>query len=139
MRAMRCIMLAAMATAGLSAAPAYAQFAAEEPVEVSADDTGGAYADGGYDEGAYDAQDAAAYPDYETAPPQSIGDRTVADVAATVIGTKGARHAKDAEAVVRTVIGGAGTKGGSPASPGTDPVGLVQDILAAVRKPRDPQ
>ena len=139
MRAMRCTMLAAMAAAGLSAAPVYAQFAAEEPVEASADEAGGAYADSGYDEGAYDVPDPAAYPDYAPAPPQSIGDRTIADVAAAVIGTKGARHAKDAETIVRTVIGTAGTKGGSPPSPGTDPAGLVQDILATVRKPKDPQ
>lgn len=130
--------LVLIATAGLSASPAHAQFAAEDPAALPAD------GDGAYDE-ATDGEAAAAVdpyaanPGYETAPPQSIGDRTVADLATGVLGATGARRVQDAEGIVRTVIGKAGANGGTPASPGSDPVGLVQDILTAIRKSKAPK
>lgn len=108
--------------------------------------------DGASDEAAYGEADAAAdsYADtdpgdpyaadpYGTALPQSIGDRSVADVATSVLGIKGAQRVQDAETIVRTVIGKAGGNGGPPGSVGADPVGLVQDILTAARKTKDPQ
>jgi hypothetical protein len=145
MRPMFWTILALSTTASLTAVPAQAQFAAEDAVEAPAD------AAGGYDESAYDQGDPAAAPyaeaadpyatdpAYGTATPQSIGDRSVADLAASVLGAKGARHVQDAETVVRTVIGKAGSRGGTPGSPGADPVGLVQDILTTARKTKDPQ
>ncbi|WP_422061622.1 hypothetical protein [Sphingopyxis sp.] len=125
------VILALMASAGLSPLPAYAQFAAEDSAKLPA--TG----DGAYDEAAYDQADAAA--PYGTAPSQSIGDRSVAEVATSVLGIKGAQRVQDAETIVRTVIGKAGGNGGTPGSPGADPAGLAQDILTAARKTKDPQ
>ena len=138
MRASFWMTLGLIAVAGLSASPAHAQFAAEDPAAQPAD------GDGAYDE-ATDGEAAAAVdpyaanPGYETAPPQSIGDRTVADLATGVLGATGARRVQDAEGIVRTVIGKAGANGGTPASPGSDPVGLVQDILTATRKSKAPK
>ena len=130
--------LVLIATAGLSASPAHAQFAAEDPAALPAD--GG----DAYDEATDDEADAAVDPyaadsGYETAPPQSIGDRTVADLATGVLGAMGAQRVQDAEAIARAVIGKAGSNGGTPASPGSDPVGLVQDILTATRKSKPPE
>lgn len=138
MRASFWMTLGLITAASLSASPAHAQFAAEDPAALPAD------GDGAYDEATYDDTDAAvdpyaANPGYETAPPQSIGDRTVADLATGVIGATGAQRAQDAEAIVRAVIGKAGANRGTPASPGSDPVGLVQDILTATRKSKPPQ
>lgn len=130
--------LGLIAVASLSASPAYAQFAAEDAAGLPAD------GDRAYDE-ATDGETGAAVdpyaadPGYETPPPRSIGDRTVADVATDVIGTTGAQRVQDAEAIIRAVIGKAGANGGTPASPGSDPVGLVQDLLAATRKSKPPQ
>ena len=59
--------LALMTMAGLSASPAWAQFAAEDPVALPADDV-----DGAYDDTEYDQADAAADP-YAGAEP---ADRT---------------------------------------------------------------
>lgn len=130
------VILALMASAGLSPLPAYAQFAAEDSAKLPA--TGdGAYDEAAYDEAAYDQADAAA--PYGTAPSQSIGDRSVAEVATSVLGIKGAQRVQDAETIVRTVIGKAGGNGGAPGSPGADPAGLAQDILTAARKTKDPQ
>lgn len=130
--------LGLLATASLSASPAHAQFAAEDAAAPPADD-GDAY-DEATDNGADAAADPyAAYPGYETAQPQSIGDRSVADLATGVIGATGTQRVQDAEAIVRAVIGKAGANGGAPASPGSDPVGFVQDILTATRKSKPPQ
>jgi len=130
--------LGLIAAASLSASPAHAQFAAEDAAELPAD------GDGAYDEVTDDEAGAVVDPDaanpvYETAPPQSIGDRTVADLATGVLGATGAQRVQDAEAIVRAVIGKAGANGGTPASPGSDPAGLVQDILTATRKSKPPQ
>jgi hypothetical protein len=130
--------LGLIAAASLSASPTRAQFAAEDAAELPAD------GDGAYDEVTDDEAGAAvdpyaANPGYETAPPQSIGDRTVADLAAGVLGAMGAQRVQDAEAIARAVIGKAGANGGTPASPGSDPVGLVQDILTATRKSKPPE
>ncbi|WP_428679280.1 hypothetical protein [Sphingopyxis sp.] len=146
MRPMFWTILALSTTASLTAAPAQAQFAAEDAVEAPADAAASGYDEPAYDQGdpaadpyAEAADPYAADPAYGTAAPQSIGDRSVADLAASVLGAKGTRHVQDAETVVRTVIGKAGTRGGTPGSPGADPVGLVQDILTAARKTKDPQ
>ena len=138
MRASFWMTLGLIAAASLSASPAHAQFAAEDAAELPAD------GDGAYDEVTDDEAGAVVDPDaanpvYETAPPQSIGDRTVADLATGVLGATGAQRVQDAETLVRTVIGKAGAKGSTPASPGSDPVGLVQDLLAATRKSKSPQ
>ncbi|UKK84847.1 hypothetical protein L7H23_01710 [Sphingopyxis sp. BSN-002] len=145
MRPMFWVTFALMTAAGLTAVPAHAQFAAEDAAELPTD------ADGAYDEAAYDQGDAAADPYAEPAavdpyatdpaytPSQSIGDRSVADLATSVLGAKGARRVQDAETVVRTVIGKAGTRGETPGPANADPIGLVRDILTAAGKTRDPQ
>lgn len=145
------VTLALMAAASLSASPVHAQFAAEEPGELPADegyDQADAEADPYAADDPYAEADPAdpyatdpyaADPAYGAASPQSIGDRSVADIATSVLGNKGAQRVQDAETIVRTVIGKAGGKGGTPGSPGTDPLGLVQDILTAARKTQDPQ
>lgn len=128
-------MTIALSAAGLTVSPAHAQFAAED-------------ADGAYDE-ADPAADPyaetesvdpyAAEQAYDPADPRSIGDRSVADLATSVLGAEGARRVQDAEAVVRSVIGKAAPNGSSPGSPGADPVGLVADILTTARKTKSPQ
>ncbi|MBN8844605.1 MAG: hypothetical protein J0H88_15310 [Sphingomonadales bacterium] len=146
MRRSLCVTLALIAAASLSASPAHAQFAAEEPGELPADegyDQTDAEADPYADADPYAEADPAdpyaAEPAYGTASPQSIGDRSVADIATSVLGNKGAQRVQDAETIVRTVIRKAGRHGGAPGSPGTDPLGLVQDILTTARKTQDPQ
>ncbi len=137
MRPVFWITMALIATAGLPASPAAAQFAAEDAAELPAD------GDGAYDEAAYEETDPYAEPEpadpYGALPSRSIGDRSVADVAGSVLGAKGAQRVQDAETIVRTVIGRTGSNGGTPGSAGADPVGLVQDILTAARKTKDPQ
>lgn len=128
-------MTIALTAAGLTTSPAHAQFVAED-------------ADGAYDE-ADPAEDPyaetesvdpyAVEPAYDPANPRSIGDRTVADLATSVLGAEGARRVQDAETIVRTVIEKAAPNGSSPGSPGTDPLGLVADILTTARKTKDPQ
>lgn len=136
------IVLTLIATMGLSASPAHAQFAAEDPGALPAN---GIDEEAGYDQADPYAAEVdpadpyAAEPAYGTAQPQSIGDRSIAELTTGILGANGAQRARDAEAIVRTVIGKAGSKGGTPGSPGADPVGLVQDILAATRKTKDPQ
>lgn len=136
------VMLALITTIGLSASPAHAQFAAEDPGALPANSID---AEAGYDQADPYAAEVdpadpyAAEPAYGTAQPQSIGDRSIAELATGILGANGAQRARDAETIVRTVIGKAGSKGGTPGSPGADPVGLVQDILTATRKTKDPQ
>lgn len=135
------VMLTLVASAGLSGSPAYAQFAAEDPAELTAE------GDGTYDEthaaaapyAETDPVDPYAADPYGTAHPQSVGDRSVADVATSLLGAKGAQRVQDAETIVRTVVGRVGGKGGTPGSADADPVGLVQDILTAARKKKVPQ
>lgn len=128
-------MTIALTAAGLTASSAHAQFAAEDA------------------DGAYDEADPGADPYAETesvdpyavdpaddpADPRSIGDRSISDLATSVVGAEGARRVQDAEAVVRTVIGKATPNGSTPGSPGADPVGLVADILTMARKTKKPQ
>lgn len=154
MRSLLWMSLALSAIAGLSASPAYAQFAAED--SASAEYPASAYGaepaptpvadtDYGYDQAAaapdpYATDPYVADPAYGAAPAQPIADRTVGDLANSVLGAKGAQHAQDAEAVVREVIGKRGVSGGSPSTPSaSDAVSLVRDVLGVVRKQKDPQ
>lgn len=108
-----------------------AQFAAEDPVP-------GPYANPAAGDG-YDQTDPyAADPAYRAAP-QSIGDRTVADLASGVLGAKGARHVQDAEAIARTVIGKGGGASGVPGESNADPVSLVRDLIAVTQKKKTPK
>ena len=119
-----------MANAALvSATSVQAQFAAEDPVPAAQ------AADDGYDQ----ADPTAADPGYRPAPPQSIGDRTVADLASGVLGAKGARHVQDAEAIARTVIGRGGIASGTSAASDADPVSLVRDLIAVTQKKKNPR
>ncbi len=114
-----------------SASPVQAQFAAEDPVTDP-------YADPAAGDG-YDQTDPyAADPGYRAAS-QSIGDRSVADLAGGVLGAKGARQIQDAEAIARTVIGKGGAAGGAPAASDADPVSLVRDLIAVTQKKKKPK
>ncbi len=116
----------------VSATSVQAQFAAEDPVPAT-------YADPAANDG-YDEPDPYAVdPGYRAAPPQSIGDRTVADLAGGVLGAKGARHVQDAEAIARTVIGRGGVASGTSAASDADPVSLVRDLIAVTQKKKNPK
>jgi hypothetical protein len=123
------------AAAIYSASPVQAQFAAEDPVPDRYANPAAAGANEAYDE----ADPYAADPGYPVAVSQSIGDRTVADLASGVLGPKGARHVQDAEAIARTVIGKGGAAAAVSGASDADPVSLVRDLIAVTQKKKSPK
>ncbi len=135
MRLSQKIVFVVASAALVSATSVQAQFAAEDPVPGPYANPAAQAADDGYDQ----ADPYAADPGYRAAPPQSIGDRTVADLASGVLGAKGARHVQDAEAIARTVIGKGGVASGTPGTSDPDPVSLVRDLIAVTQKKKTPR
>ena len=137
-----------LAAAVFSASPALAQFTPDASEQTGYADDGGyaaeATSDDGYDAGyagtATDDDPYAADPAYDTAPPRPVADRTVGDIAASILGAKAAQHAQDIGAIVGDVTR-KGSAPGTDASPssGSDAVSLIRGVLNIARKKKAPQ
>lgn len=133
-----------LAAAVLFASPAMAQFMPESSPQTGYADDGGyaaeATSDYGYDSTVADTDPYAADSSYDAAPARPVADRTVGDIAASILGAKAAQHAQDIGAIVGEVTrkGDVSSADASPSS-GGDAVSLIRGVLNIARKKKAPR